>query len=151
MFADRRWKRALVTLLLGSLNQHCAVTSHLIDHAPNHAQQLHTLPSCFTETTPKSEISREPSARTADAVLDIAQAWFQLGNRYVEQHCWAAAIESYQQALKYHPHPQALHNLGLTHVQLGMEALHQAYQQLPAQDAVHSQTREYLKLLLETF
>lgn len=86
----------------------------------------------------------------AKARPDDPDPWFRLGNWYVEQNQLEQAEHAYQQALQRGEHTSALHNLGLIRIRLGVKALQDAGQQLPADDPVHAETRRFLQTLLET-
>lgn len=79
-----------------------------------------------------------------------AEPWFQLGNMYAAQGRLEAAEHAYRQVLARADRPEALHNLGLVLVRMGVVALREARGRLPANDAVQAETRELLQLLLES-
>lgn len=79
-----------------------------------------------------------------------AQPWFQLGNLYAEQGRLDAAERAYREALRRRNDARTLHNLGLVQVKLGVGALREARERLPADDPLHQETREFLQTLLGT-
>ncbi|HXH03826.1 MAG TPA: tetratricopeptide repeat protein [Candidatus Competibacteraceae bacterium] len=79
-----------------------------------------------------------------------AEPWFQLGNIYVEQNRLEEAEQAFREALHRDDRPQALHNLGLVQVRLGLQAITQARERLPADDPVHEDTRALLQTLLQS-
>lgn len=79
-----------------------------------------------------------------------AEPWFQLGNLYAAQGRLEEAEHAYRQVLVRADRPEALHNLGLVQVRMGVAALGEARRRLPANDPVHAETRELLRLLLES-
>jgi tetratricopeptide (TPR) repeat protein len=78
-----------------------------------------------------------------------AMPWFQLGNLYAEQGRLLMAERAYREALRRRDEARTLHNLGLVQVRLGVGALREARERLPADDPVHEDTREFLRVLLE--
>ena len=78
-----------------------------------------------------------------------ADPWFQLGNLYAEQGRLLMAERAYREALRRHDEARTLHNLGLVQVRLGVGALREARERLPADDPVHEYTHEFLRVLLE--
>ena len=78
-----------------------------------------------------------------------ANPWFQLGTLYVEQGNLEAAEQAYREALRRRNNPETLHNLGLVQLRMGVAALREARRRLPADDPVHQETRQFLKVLLE--
>ncbi len=80
-----------------------------------------------------------------------ASPWFKLGNLYAEQGRLDAAEHAYRQAMRRHDSARTLHNLGLVQIKLGIGALREAQQRLPANDPVHQQTHKFLQTLLETW
>jgi pentatricopeptide repeat protein len=79
-----------------------------------------------------------------------AEPWFLLGNLYAESGRLDEAERAYQEAVRRGAEPKALHNLGLVQIRLGIANVKRARQQLPANSALHRETRQYLKTLLET-
>ncbi len=77
------------------------------------------------------------------------EPWFQLGNLYAEQGRLLMAERAYREALRRRDEARTLHNLGLVQVRLGVGALREARERLPADDPVHEYTREFLRVLLE--
>ena len=80
---------------------------------------------------------------------ESARPWFELGNFYVDNNRLAAAEYAYREAIKREKTPKALHNLGLVQIRLGLSALSEASKHFPAEDPVHTETHQVLKLLLE--
>jgi Flp pilus assembly protein TadD len=78
-----------------------------------------------------------------------AAPWFQLGNLYAEQVRLHSAERAYREALRRRDEARTLHNLGLVQVRLGVGALREARERLPADDPVHEATREFLRALLD--
>lgn len=78
-----------------------------------------------------------------------ATPWFQLGNLYAEQGRLLMAERAYREALRRRDEARTLHNLGLVQVRLGVGALREARERLPADDPVHEETRELLRALLD--
>lgn len=91
-----------------------------------------------------------PPATVATAAFDNPEDWFQLGNRYAEAGQLEQAEHAYRRALENGPYPKAQHNLGLVQVRLGVKALQNAREQLPAEHPAHAATREFLQLLLRS-
>ena len=75
------------------------------------------------------------------------EAWFQLGNGLAEQDQLVDAEAAYRQALMLGPHVKALHNLGLVHIRLGIEALRSSSAQLPKDHPSREETRNFLELM----
>ena len=80
---------------------------------------------------------------------DDGDAWFQLGNYYVDQDQLLEAEQAYQEALRAGPNVKAQHNLGLVQIRLGIDSLRRASEALPEDDPVRQQTRQFLQLLAE--
>ena len=78
-----------------------------------------------------------------------AGPWFLLGNLYAEQGRLLMAERAYREALRRRDEARTLHNLGLVQVRLGVGALREARERLPADDPVHEETREFLRALLD--
>ncbi len=78
-----------------------------------------------------------------------AGPWFELGNLYAEQGRLDAAERAYREALRRRDNARTLHNLGLVQVRLGVGALREAWERLPADDPTRQQTREFLRALLD--
>ena len=79
-----------------------------------------------------------------------AQVWFELGNLYAEQGRLDSAQRAYRESLRRRDDPRTLHNLGLVQIKLGVGALREAQQRLPANDPARQDTRELLQTLLES-
>ena len=77
------------------------------------------------------------------------EVWFQLGNSFAENDQLIEAEAAYRQALMLGPHAKALHNLGLVHIRLGIEALRSSSEQLPADHPSRLETRKFLELMAE--
>ncbi len=76
-----------------------------------------------------------------------AEPWYQLGNLYAQRDDLEAAEHAYRQALRRADRVDALHNLGLVQMRMGIQALRVADARLPADDPVRQQTRDFLRTL----
>jgi tetratricopeptide (TPR) repeat protein len=83
---------------------------------------------------------------------DDVQAWFRLGNAYTFSGNLNAATAAFRHVLALEPaHARARHNLGLIHIELGVDALLNARRELPAVDAQSAAAMQYLACVMEIF
>jgi tetratricopeptide (TPR) repeat protein len=99
----------------------------------------------------------QPAARALYEQLvqsDDAQAedWFRLGNLRAQAGDLEAAAAAYRQALALDPElPPARHNLGMTYLQLGVNAILKARKGLPDVDAQAAASMRWLACIMEIF
>jgi cytochrome c-type biogenesis protein CcmH/NrfG len=138
--------RYIPMLCLATMGAGCASMQ------PVHPQPALSSPrslSLQSPTGPADPAEQQLQERTR-AQPDDPDAWFRLGNYYAEQDQLEKAEQAYREALQRSNHTAALHNLGLVQIRMGVRALQDAARQLPPQDPVHAETREFLRMVLET-
>lgn len=90
------------------------------------------------------ELTASPQAQAID--------WFRLGNLYAQNSELEAAADSYREALRRDPeHARARHNLGMTYLQLGVDAILTARRHLPEVDAEAAGSMRWLACVMEMF
>lgn len=81
-----------------------------------------------------------------------AEDWFRLGNLYAQEGNLEAAAAAYREALSRDPKiAQARHNLGMTYLQLGVQALLEARRGLPDVDDQAAGSMRWLACIMELF
>lgn len=89
-------------------------------------------------------LTERPDARAED--------WFRLGNLHAQRVQLEAAAAAYREALARDPElAQAQHNLGMTYLQLGVQALLAARRGLPDVDAQAAASMRWLACVMELF